>query len=485
MEVANLSVSITGDTTGLLSALESAEEAVKDARASLGFLSDDMTGLISGFSSPAFVGVKNQNLVFKAAKADLEHYKKSHNMSLEEEARAWKGLGEAFSYDPLSMREVEEGLFNVEKRIAAAQGKVLAAQEKALKAKKKANNDALSEYKHNSDAWIEYETKVNDMTVEEQIKSYTRQKENYNAMVSDMLATTDYSTEEIKKVWDSFYRYAAGVDLKIGLLDKQQKHGIYETWQHHAEGWLKIRNLYGDWEESGDSKVKFYNRSIARIGEMYDSGNIPWQEYRDDTMEATLNLYRAKMEKVDDLIAIQGKYIRDTKTKFADEENALREKWAKEDRNRSIGEVRGDLEIYNGAVTRRGMDKYKSLQKEMLRLRREEEMYAMEKEHTRVLKDLENNYADIEENKKYLLGVIEKSGLDIESIVSAARIDIGAIQNTITSLFNQTISAIKNLRLSSNTYSDNRRINVTANGSREIDALKNNIIGSIAHGNFY
>lgn len=441
------------------------------------YTASETKSIMAALGVPRYASGKN-NEAFNAAKSDFTHYKKTHDVSPAEELEAWKEMMARFSYDSEVMREIEEEIF-------AAEKKVIAEQEKALKERKKANDEALSDYKKNSDAWIKYETQVNDMGVREQIDAYKRQLYNYNAMVSDMVASTEYTSDELKAVWDDFYEYKAGVDLKIGLLEKENNHAVYEKWQSDAENWMKIRDTYDDWEESGDSKIKFYERSIQRIKEMYEGGFIDWQEYRDDTMDTTLKLYGAKADAVSELLKMQKQYIKDVKAEFADEEDALSEKWEVSDRKASKAEISERLKIFEGAVTQRGRDEYKSLQEEMKKLRREEEMYALQKKHTAVVTDLEENYARIEDNKKYVLAAIEKSGLNLEGIVSGARYDIESMQSTITSLFKQTISAIKGIRVSQNSYSDNRNISINSNGSSALDALQNRVSGSIAHGIFY
>ncbi len=441
------------------------------------YTASETKSIMAALGVPRYASGKN-NEAFNTAKSDFTHYKKTHDVSPAEELEAWKEMMARFSYDSEVMREIEEEIF-------AAEKKVIAEQEKALKERKKANDEALSDYKKNSDAWIKYETQVNDMGVREQIDAYKRQLYNYNAMVSDMVASTEYTSDELKAVWDDFYEYKAGVDLKIGLLEKENNHAVYEKWQSDAENWMKIRDAYDDWEESGDSKIKFYERSIQRIKEMYEGGFIDWQEYRDDTMDTTLKLYGAKADAVSELLKMQKQYIKDVKAEFADEEDALSEKWEVSDRKASKAEISERLEIFEGAVTQRGRDEYKSLQEEMKKLRREEEMYALQKKHTAIVTDLEENYARIEDNKKYVLAAIEKSGLNLEGIVSGARYDIESMQSTITSLFKQTISAIKGIRVSQNSYSDNRNISINSNGSSALDALQNRVSGSIAHGIFY
>ncbi len=136
-------------------------------------------------------------------------------------------------------------------------------------------------------------------------------------------------------------------------------------------------------------------------------------------------------------------------------------------------------------MTERGMDKYKSLQEQMKKIRREEEMYSLQKTHTETLSKLEEDYEVIEANKKYLLYTIEKSGINIEGIVRSVNNDMKGMQNVISGLFAETISAIKSIRVSSSSYSDNRKISISSNSSDIIDALKNKVGLSIAHSKYY
>ena len=122
----------------------------------------------------------------------------------------------------------------------------------------------------------------------------------------------------------------------------------------------------------------------------------------------------------------------------------------------------------------------------MKKIRREEEMYRLQKTHTETLTELEESYDKVEENKKYLLTVIEKSGLNVENIVGGMDRDIRGMQSTIESLFRQTINAIKALSITSNSFSDNRNINISAGSSSDVvDALKNRVGISLAHGSYY
>ncbi len=434
------------------------------------YTSEETRAIMSGLGLPHYASGKN-NADFEAKKSDFTHYKRTNNVSAGEELSWWNGLLEQFMYDGEAVKEIQEEIFS--------------AQQKINKELKQSNEKALADYKKSSDAWIKYQTEVNDMSVAEQIASYKRQIENYNGMVSQMVASTEYSSEELKEIWDDFYSYKSGVDLKIGKLENEQSHDVYEKWQSDAKNWKKIRDTYDDWEEAGDSPIKFYERSIERIKEMYDGGFIDWQEYRDDTMDAELNLYKAKTDALDELLSDRRDYIKNMKAQFDSEEKSLSEKWEVEDRNASKADISRQLEIFEGAVTQRGIDKYKSLQEEMKKIRREEEMYRLQKSHSETIARLEDDYAEIEANKKYLLASIEQSGLSIEDIVNSVNSDMKSMENTVETLLKQAISAIKSIRVNSSSYSDNRNISISAGSDDIVDALKNRVGISIARGIYH
>ncbi len=434
------------------------------------YTADETKNIMSLMGLPHYAAGKN-NEAFQADKAGLSHYKKTHDMSPAEELKWWNDLMVKFSYDSEAVKEIQEEIFS--------------AQQKIWKAEKKQSSEALSDYKKRSDAWIKYQTEVGSMGLDGQIESYKRQIENYNAMVSQMVESTAYSADEIKEIWEDFYDYKSGVDLKIGKLENQKNYAVYQKWQSDAKNWKNIRDTYDDWYEAGDSPVKFYERSIERIQQMYDGGFVGWQEYRDDTMYAQLDLYTAKMDQVDELLNRQKNYISNLKQKFSNEENALSEKWETQDRKASRAEITHQLAIYRNAVTQRGVDKYNSLQDELKKLNREEEMYNLQKTHTEKITQLEESYELVEANKKYLLAAIENSGVNIEGIIGSVNYDIQSMENTISTLFAQTISAIKSIKISLNSYSDNRNISIRSDSSDALDALKNRVGLTIAHSRYY
>lgn len=433
------------------------------------YTASETKAIMQGMGLPHYAMGKN-NESFEIRKAEISHYKKTNDVSPVQELALWNELMREFSYDSEVVMEVQEQIFS--------------STQKMWKEEKKANEDALGSYKKSSDAWIKYQTQVNSMSVDEQIKSYQRQLKNYNAMVSDMVTSTAYSADEIKEIWDDFYEYKSDVDLKIGKLENEKNYSVYEKWKSDAENWMLIRDTYDDWEEVGDSYIQFYERSIERIRQMYENGYVGWQEYSDDTMYAVLNLYNAEMEQIELLLSKQKEYISDLKTQFAEEEQSLSDKWEVADRKAEKSEVSYKLGIYENAVTQKGKDTYKALQEQMKQIKREEEMYRLQKSHKETLEDLQDSYDVMEANKKYLLATMKNSGINIEGIVQSVNSDIKNMQSTIISLFNKTIDAIEGLELSQSSYSDNRNISISGAGSEILNALLNRVGLAVSYGKY-
>ena len=95
-----------------------------------------------------------------------------------------------------------------------------------------------------------------------------------------------------------------------------------------------------------------------------------------------------------------------------------------------------------------------------------------------------NSYDTVEANKKYLLATIEKNGMNIEKIVKSVNFDVKNMQSVITSLFNQTINAIKSIKVSSNSYSDNRNISIRGDSRDILNALQNRVGLAVSYGNY-
>ena len=497
MEAASLSVSITGDASGLISSLQNADAAIAKVHSSAGKLMSDFNGKDAKMTLTA---VDNTAAGVASAKAHIASVTgKTVTISVRYAVSgmpkfasgttsAAGGLSvvndERGKSDPRELIEHNGRLFMYEGRdVIVPLGK----GDRVYTADETKRIMAGIGLPH-------YAAGKNNTLFEAAKSDFTHYKKTHDVSPSEELSKWQQLMEEFaydeEAVWEIeeniFSAQQKVMKEQEDFLKEQQKanEAVYKKWQSDAKNWKKIRDTYGDWDEAGDSHVKFYERSIERIKEMYEDGYISWQTYRDDTMSAVLSLYEAKEEQTDALLKSQKKYIASLKKQFADEESALGESWDNEDRRVSKAEISRELKIYAGAVTQRGLDKYKSLQDEMKKLRREEEMYRLQKSHTETITRLEDEYAEVEDNKKYLLGVIERSGLNIESIAGSAKRDIESMQSTVSSLFRETINAIKAIRISQSSYSDNRNISINGSGA-EVEALKNRMIGEIARGSYY
>lgn len=84
---------------------------------------------MNGMGIPHYASGKN-NEMFEMKKADLNHYKKTNDVSPTEELRLWNELMEQFGYDSEVVKEIQEEIF--------------ASQKKIWKEEKKASETALS-----------------------------------------------------------------------------------------------------------------------------------------------------------------------------------------------------------------------------------------------------------------------------------------------------------------------------------------------------
>lgn len=299
--------------------------------------------------------------------------------------------------------------------------------------------DRLSSYKKNSDRWINYEIKVNNMSTADRIAAYERQLSAYNSMVSDMQASALYSADEMKTIWDDFYAYQSDTLIKLSSLHEQQNQEYYKQWQKDASGWMKIRDTYDDWEEYGDSHVKYYQRCIQRVREFYEAGKIDWYDYMDDTAEYELLLYKAQEEKLDEMFNNQNERIAEARKDFKAQEAALKDSWAVSDRQESISEISSQLKLYKSAVTNRGQEKYNSLEKELTTLKREEELYSLQESNNQTISKMEEEYQSMEKNKSQLLSSLLQKGSDIGSLVNQVVSGIEAISKTISNTIDNSV----------------------------------------------
>lgn len=257
----------------------------------------------------------------------------------------------------------------------------------------------------------------------------------------------------------------------------------FELWERDFENWTQMHEVYGDWEDVGDSLSQSYARAIERQREFFEAGIIGWQDYHDNVFEYSLEMYKAASDEYDEMLAEQSEYINKMQDEFSKQEEELRTSWEVEDRGADLDEVNRLLAIYDNSVTDTGRQKYKDLLEQKKQLEREEKLYQLQVRNNAVLEQLRAEYDVMEENKKAALSGLRMTGDDIASsnaYISDTADDIRSLAaaigvqysaaadstlNTLEDIY-QLLSSIKNVLGirggNSQTYNDSRTINVSS-----------------------
>ena len=189
----------------------------------------------------------------------------------------------------------------------------------------------------------------------------------------------------------------------------------FELWERDFENWTQMHEVYGDWEDVGDSLSQSYARAIERQREFFEAGIIGWQDYHDNVFEYSLEMYKAVSDEYDEMLAEQSEYINKMQDEFSKQEEELRTSWEVEDRGADLDEVNRLLAIYDNSVTDTGRQKYKDLLEQKKQLEREEKLYQLQVRNNAVLEQLRAEYDVMEENKKAALSGLRMTGDDIAS----------------------------------------------------------------------
>lgn len=452
-------------------------------------------------------GTKNE--LFEADKTEFTHLTKSSNISLTEQIAWWRSVMETYASDSEVVKECNEEIFSLTRKLAdnindlseiyvadrAYLNDFESWGDTALEAFDRVRDRNYSDLESGLITWEEYVENVSDIgsvMYEERLaqsKRWLTQESEYNNLsIEDYIAGLERMKTYTAEYYDygiiSYKEYSTSMqELSNAIVDKENEmhSAIYNKWLSDAENWKELRDTYDDWEEYGDSEVQFYERCIERIEEMYRDGHISWQEYMDETMNYSMDLYKAQMSEVDELLEAQSAYIGRLKTEFANEESALQTSWQVEDRAADISETKELLAIYKNAVTEKGKSKYADLQAELKELEREEELYQLQKSNNEIIASLEEEYNAMESDKKLLLSSIQSSGINIQALIKSINTETNGIQYVMTNLASKIISAIN----SKSTYSDNRSFSISAADDTALKQFTKNLEERIALGRYY
>lgn len=457
-----------------------------------------------------------KNELFEMDKSDFEHTIKSSNISLSSQLEWWYAMIRKYAYDSEAVKECNDEIFRITRKLAenindlseiyveehAYLNNFEEYGDTAIDAFDRVKQRNYEDLKSGLITWEEYSDNVADIglvmyeTRLGQSERWLKQQSRYNDMsLEDYIAGLErmkaYTAEYYEHGIISYREYCDNMlSLSNAIADKEKQieereakrhREIYNAWLSDAANWKKIRDTYDDWGNYDDSPVKFYERCIERIKELYSEGHIGWQEYMDKTMEYSLDLYNAQMSEADALLEAQSGRIRKLKTDASDSEKKLKEKWENEDRAEELADIRYQMGIYKNAVTQRGINKYSELAKDLKALEREEQLYSLQKSNNAAICALEEEYAVMEANKKLLLTSIESSGINVERLIDGINSQVSGIEGVMSNLAAQIIKAIN----SKSTYSDNRSFNISAADSSTLKQFTKNVEEKIARGRYY
>lgn len=473
MNAGNLTVTITGDTSGL-------DEAIDKANARLGILSEN-PGLNLAKITNGLYATGKKNELFKMEKNVFDSTVKSSHIPITDQLSWWREMLSKYSYDYNVILECNEEIFALTRKLVDSINSVSFTyiDERAyFNDWAQYEDDAILAFNRIKDnnrafmdaAFITYEGYCDNIKTAGEIlyegrisqsKKWLEHEEKYNG-----LSTQGYidGLERMRAYTDEYYNqglisyrvYADGIHKindEISDKTREKNEEIYSGWKASADNWYRMRETYGDWEVYGDNEVEYYRRCIERIGELYKNGVIEWQEYSDATMEYNLLLFKAQEAQYDDWLSEKADYISRLKSEFSREEKLLRDTYASDDRVSEISDIKRDISIYRNAVTKTGQDKYESLQKELKKLEREEELYRLEQEHQQTLDELQAEYEVAERRKKEMLWQIKNTSIDVMDICNNIQFSSGEYQKSIITLIKDAIEAINNVSVE--VYNDN------------------------------
>ena len=487
-EIAELTVLINGDVSGLT-------EAVRKAQSE-----------IESISTYAAVGYGDGK--FSNARKRYNGWENSGKRSIDDRIQWWQNAMNVYSYDPSVYWEARRNIYELEQSRAKDANNVSESYikhrdyfasmpngtEKAIGTfgeYKNLNAGFLSrglidmrEYNSAvfdfgkqlyegraalSEKWLKHEEKYNGLTADDYIAGLNRMgkytQEYYDAGLIDF---REYNT--------------ARQNIQDEIFDKtREKYAAeYANWQNDADTWYEMRNTFGDWGDYDDSPTKFFNRKLDRIKNFYDSGKISFDEYTNESNRAKMDLYNAQSAQYDLKLKEYAAAIKQQKDAFSKQEQTLKDSWTVSDRKENMQNLRRDIGFYENSVTERGKEKLSDLKTELRTEERNQKLYELQQHNSAVIDAMQKKYDIMESGKDAALKSIMNGTYSITQIESGIQAAVDAAKNSIAStnaatyqILSSIYGVIRNMS-SGSSYTDSRTISINSSMSQS-DIMK--IIG--------
>lgn len=442
--------------------------------------------IMSGAGIPHYAEGKNNSDAFTKARDNWSHYTKTHAVTTAEELEKWLEFQEKYKKNTKDIWDIEEQVFSLRQKQFNEQTKA-------------------------SEAWITHETKYNGLAVTEQLDAIDRiRKSVVAAYESGLISHQEYldtiasydekyidkRKEQIAEMYDISKAYISdrtffnnwgeyGDDpieayrrvqndrlneLRAGELTqkeydeymKELGSDMYSERREQSERWLEESRRY--FNMNAEDYAKGIERMKKYTQEYYDAGLINLREYNEAMTELNHMAWDEAESAYEEMLSNQSKYISEMRDKFSKQEQELRDSWTVEDRKTDMATVQKQLDLYSGAVTDRGQQKYKELQDQMKQLRRDEELYNLQVANNATIESLEAEYSKLEADKKAVLAGIAQTNIDVSGIIGTLTSNLDGMGGSIINLLQTLINTVDNKELSVTegpTYNDNRNISLT------------------------
>lgn len=332
------------------------------------------------------------NASFTAAKEDFEYRRKTSVVSDADALLWWKNVLEEYASDADVVKEANIEIYELTKKI---------------------NDDAIKDYKNRikkqesaSKSWIDYEVKMHNLSIDEQIAAYGRMDDNYRDTLTEMTENTTMTAEELEEVWGDYYDTIRDHEMKVAELRKKN----LEEQHKQSLKYIEERTYYNDWEKNNDTPEAVYARIKERNDAARLAGDITDEEYNDKMTDAGQKLYEGRLKNSKKWLEMQKKYGAITEEEYR--AGLARVKAYTEDYYKrgmisgqfyydALDDANSDLFDNMQSSLENYLNEYYEAQKEMLSARRAEieaEYDALEKSEKKAdrlseLKDLQAQYA--------------------------------------------------------------------------------------------
>ena len=470
--------------------------------------------IMKGIGIPHYADGKDNSDGFTTARDDWTHYINTHAVTTSQELEKWVELSNQFKDNAKDIADIEEQIYSLTKKqneeLNESSIEYLELRT-AMNDWEDVNDDPISAYSRinernaaeleagrltwdeyadvmkdagntlyegrieQSRKWLEHEREYNDMSTSDYIEGLRRMQ----AYTQEFFEQGIIGAQEYRDSW---------TEINENIFDayKEQNQEILDSYFKSADNYKKIRDTFNDWDDVGDSEIRYYTARLANVEKLHRDGIISsWQDYMDMSMDEYLNLYQATEADFDKKLEEYRDFISETESKYRDEEQALRDSWTVEDRETDLNEVNRLLGIYENAATEQGREKYQELLDQKKQLEREEELYQLQQDNNASLEALEAEYAEMEATKEKTLKAMrtdqfnifkeaENIAVDtsnIEELASLAAntmlVSAGSVENVLYQILNQ----IRNMTFSQSTYNDGRTFSISS-GMSENEARR-------------